>query len=272
MKKGRAIRLLSELQDGGRSRPLLLEVELEGGEYIDVVAKLACDGVSLGPARLLRECAAAALAEQLGLPVPERFLVEISSLFIDSVADVSPGLAARLRVHCGLAGQSAFGTSYLHGFGVVSSQLRLEGDALQCAAEIFAFDALSLNRDRCVPSVGNPNCLFDGRRLVMIDHEQALDAEYLLSDRSNAPWTPGALRDMTEMLEHIFAHGLQGKPLDLARLKHQWAQVDDFAALFVGAVAEWDPEGGERNGIEAYLTELALHLDGAFTEVKRVLA
>lgn len=274
MRRGRAVQFNSELRDGGRSRPLLIEVELDDGSYVDVVVKLACDDGTLGPARLIRECAAAALAERLGLPVPERFVVEICSTFIQSLALVSTELADRLTKHISLAGVDAFGSTYLHGFGVVAPKTRLPEGMLQCAAEIFAFDALSLNRDRCVPSVGNPNCLTDGRQMMMIDHEQALDAQFLMENRSNAPWVPGALNEMRSMLEHIFLHALEGKPINLDRLQAAWEAVDDDAlsALLTGVSTAWDVSGDQRASIRSYLNELSQHLPEAFGEVRRVLA
>lgn len=274
MQRGRAVRFVSELRDGGRSKPFLIEAELADHTYVDVVVKIACDNGQLGPARLLRECAAAALAERLGLPVPDRYLVELPRAFIHALKLVSPELACRLETHSRLAGHDAFGSAYLHGFGVVVPKSSLPGAMLQSAAEIFAFDALSLNRDRCVPSVGNPNCLTNGRGLVMIDHEQALDTAYLLADNSNAPWKPGALNEMRTMLEHIFVYGLSGKPIDLQRLQEAWAAIDDDVgdAIFAGAAEEWDPDGSQRTSIRGYLNELSLHLPEAFNEVRRVLA
>ena len=89
--------------DSGRTGPLLL-----GGEHaeqeIEVVAKFSKGG-DIGAAGLVREALCAMLAADLGLPIPQPFLVRVSQDFIESVRSADAGVAdflvASLRVGFG---------------------------------------------------------------------------------------------------------------------------------------------------------------------------
>jgi hypothetical protein len=179
-----------------------------------------------------------------------------------------------LREHVKLAGNSAFGTKYLTGFAVIGAGWHVPADLMPLIAEVFAFDALTLNHDRCVPSVGNPNCLTDGRKLVLIDHEQALDSEVLTIGGADSPWHVGALAGMCGLLEHIFARQLKASTIALTRLEESWASItpDERARFFENVPVDWDPDQQERRNVLHYMSDLEANLPAAFDEVRRVLA
>ncbi len=269
----RAVRFDSEFDVGGRSRPLLMECESEDGDSYSVVVKIVADDRDLDACRLVREVVTARLAGILGLPHPVLFRVEISDDLIEAFEGSCPGISGRLQLHRELAKDFAFGCEYLPGYSLASGD-SLRKEQLPLAAEIFAFDALTLNRDRCIPLVGNPNCLAKGADLMLIDHEQALDADYVDGNDRLLPWKVGSLADMCGQLEHIFYRRLHGKPNDLARIRDAWADVkaDDVDSLFDDIPRSWDVSGAERRKVSAYLGDLAANLDAAFDEVTRVLA
>lgn len=274
MKRARAVRFDKELPEGGRSRPLLLEVEIDGVGYSDVVVKLASTAATLDGRRLVREVVTAALAERLGLPVPACLVVELSENFIAAVESEDARIGSRLREHVRIAGAWAYGSTYYPGHGVVVPRWIIPDQLKQVAADTFAFDALTLNRDRCVPAVGNPNCMTDGADLVLIDHEQALDSEFIGAETSRLPWRPGALDEMRGFLEHIFIFPLRGFSPDFSRIEGEWMAVgaDEREAFFDGVPLDWDSDWSEKRSVLGYLAQLHANLPAAFDEVRRVLA
>ena len=273
MNRARAVRFGGELPEGGRSRPLLIEVETDDFGYLDMVVKLASASATLDGRRLVRESVSAALAVRLGLPVPPCLVVELSEPFIASVELEDASIGFRIREHVRMAGTCAFGSTYCPAHEIVIPRWTIPESLRQLATEIFSFDALTLNRDRCIPSVGNPNCLTNGLELLMIDHEQALDSEFIGEDESQAPWTPGALDEMCGLLEHIFYYSLKGGTHDYSRIKAAWEGVsaDEREDFFAGVPLDWDLDRSERRAILGYLRQLHANLPAAFAEVGRVL-
>lgn len=156
----RASRVLSAFRQGGSS-PVL--VETAAGRF---VTKLR--GAAQGLPPLIAEIAVAELAEALGLPVPERVLIELdegvpSDDHNDELAD--------------LLGRSAganLGFRYLSG----ATDLRLDQLTLiepEAAALIMWLDGLTLNFDR---SRRSPNIMVWNGGPWLIDHGACLSFHY----------------------------------------------------------------------------------------------
>src|SRR4051812_969920 len=124
----------------GRNIPILLTCQ-----GVEIVTKFS--GCECGVMGLAREALVAMLAADLGLPVPEPVLVELPEGFIDAIPeDQEPVRAVMTR-----SVAPAFGSTRLpNGYAVWMSDRELNGRLLHQAAEIFAFDLLTLNADRIV--------------------------------------------------------------------------------------------------------------------------
>ena len=159
-----AIRFDGRVQTG-RTMPCRLSCETATGDEVEVVAKLSA-GCDRGVGALVSEAIAAMLAADLDLPVPEPFLVRLDPEFVATIPDQTVAEIARR------SNPVAFGSKSLPpGFTSWPVGKSVPKDALNIAAEVFAFDALIANADR---RRENPNCLFSGTNLAILDHELAL--------------------------------------------------------------------------------------------------
>ncbi len=178
----------------GSSWPVLVETEERGERQF---TKLR--GAAQGTGALLAEVIVAELAESLGLRVPGRALVQVP-MNVDSV-DENDELADLLRASAGLN----LGFSYLEGASnfVPATDVARVGE--EEAAAILWLDGLVANQDR---SARNPNLLWQGEALWLIDHGAALGFQYALPEVD-----PAAARRPYTLRE---PHLLQSRVPDLA--------------------------------------------------------
>ncbi|AKO08543.1 HipA family kinase [Xanthomonas oryzae pv. oryzicola] len=259
-----AVRFVDELSSG-RNRPWLLEAERSDGEVVEVVAKLGSAECGLGG--LVREAYGAMLGSDLDLPVSESFVVELSADFLGTLR---PELRAKVGEH-----PLAFGSKFIPSMLSVQSHTVLPTDLLQQAAEALTFDAGIVNSDRLVRK---PNCLTDGRSLLLIDHELSLNLQgrgFLMQD----PWLPGALDLMTRPpAEHLFYRTL--KPTRSDSPRPQFGGIcNKLAAIEASRIAEyreaippqWDVDAVS-NDIAAFLVELVANAHSLKNEVEGILS
>ena len=138
-------------------------VETDGGRF---VAKLR--GAAQGPSALVAEVVVAALAERLGLPVPERVILEFEASVAtddrnDELADL---LAASVGQNLGLRWLDA--ASVLR-----TSEVESVDD--EFAVRVLWLDGLVLNPDR---TASNPNVLSFRGQPWLIDHGAALTFQH----------------------------------------------------------------------------------------------
>jgi hypothetical protein len=158
----------------GRTKPPLLDCETAGGERVEVVAKLS--GSACGIHGVLREAVMA---------------LHLVDGFIDALPRDQPELAQQMRVSV----FPTFGCCKLPpGFSVWSADREINEQAIEAAAEIFAFDALTLNADR---RLKNPNCLWNGKSFAIFDHELGLDSAQVGTILLPAPWQQNGLAMLT---------------------------------------------------------------------------
>ncbi len=152
-----ASHVLRRIQRGASSSPVV--VETSGGTF---VAKLR--GAGHGSLALVAELIVGALAERLGLPVPERALLELSPDFRSD--DHNDELADLLARSVG----SNVGFRLLEGAREPRPEelARLDDEF---AARVIWLDGLTQNPDR---TRANPNLLFWKGRPWLIDHGSAL--------------------------------------------------------------------------------------------------
>lgn len=250
----------------GRTRPCLIAGSLADGDpdgsdqEIEVVVKFfeRCDR---GPSALVAEAVAALLALDLGLNAAPPFQVVIP-----------PDLAASAQLLPGSSGTNlgspAFGSKFFsHGFAIVSPSRPIM-DLSSSAAEIFAFDMLIQNSDR---RIDNPNCLCDGRRYAIIDHELAFLTDGIIGWRP--PWQLGGVDKLNVAQRHLFFQALSGRQHDLGRLRTAWDGIaaERIREYFSVLPPEWAPRDQAAVRILDYLLLLATNVPEALSEVARVL-
>lgn len=145
----------------GSSSPIV--VDTSGGAF---VAKLR--GAGHGVHALVAELVVADLAERLGLPVPERVLLELPPDVPSD--DRNDELAQLLTASTGLN----LGFRFLEGASVPRAEA-LEALDDDFVARVLWLDGLVMNLDR---TASNPNLLFWKRQPWLIDHGAALPFHY----------------------------------------------------------------------------------------------
>ncbi len=216
-----ATRVLQRLR-GGSSSPIV--VATEGGRF---VTKLR--GSGQGVLSLVAEIIVAEIAEQLGLAVPERVLIELPPDVPSD--DKNDELADLLRFSIG----TNLGLRWLDGARDPRPE-ELRGLSDELAARVLFLDELVMNHDR---TPANPNILFWRRQPWLIDHGAALPFHHHWSLVTQE--TPSEPMDLSG---HLFAERLSlldrfRGPLagSLSReiIEHATASVPDAFLLAVGS-------------------------------------
>ena len=201
----------------GSSWPVLVETE-EEAERGKQFTKLR--GAAQGTGALVAEVIVAELAESLGLRVPARALVHFPAAIasLDENDELADLLGASAGVNLGFA--------YLEdasSFAPASDVARLSDEE---AAAILWLDGLVANPDR---TARNPNLLWKGAALWLIDHGAALGFQYALPDvDAAAARRPYMLRE---------PHLLQSRVADVATWDTRFA-TRVSPAVIARAVAE----------------------------------
>jgi hypothetical protein len=138
---------------------LLIGCEGSDGSWAEYVVKLRDpgppDGTPYGLC-LARELVSAVLARSFGLHVPSYALVDVDDAFVSSTAHLPEGV--RVARNRGL------------NFGSLLIEGALEdpfAPGPEHWASVLGFDAMAFNADR---KVSNPNVLWTGEKLYVIDH------------------------------------------------------------------------------------------------------
>jgi hypothetical protein len=229
-----------------------------------VVAKLS-DGCDRKVTALVMEAIAAMLAADLDLPVPEPFLVALEPEFIAGLPDANVAAMARR------SNPVAFGSKHLSpGYTSWPVGKSIPKDAVATAAEIFAFDSLTINDDR---RPVNPNCLFNGSQLAIYDHEMAFPAtEGIIGWQP--PWQIGSLEYKKQTRDHLFFEQLCGKPVNFDRFAGAWLAVTDerLAAYRAALPDEWNSAGQHADQALLYIGQVRDNIEAALQEVRRVIS
>lgn len=259
-----AVQLLRPMSTG-RNKPLLFTCERAAGEHVEIVCKFS--SAECGRSGIVRETLAAVLAADLGLPVPEPFLVTLADGLLDAIAPVNPRVATAIEGSM----VPTFGCKLLPpGFSIWAPARTLEDRHVNMAAEIFAFDALILNSDR---RVANSNCQFDGSDFAIFDHELSLLTTGVGS-LVPPPWVQGGIDFLLQgPAEHVLYRAVAGRDADLTRLKGAWSSLttDRFHQYRETLPLAWGQDLAAADDAVQYLINLHEHLDAAFEEVGRVL-
>jgi hypothetical protein len=199
----------------GRSRPLRIQCRTSDRGLVEVIVKLKNPCVADGTpwlACLAREIAGAIIARRLGLSVPDHAFVQITESFARAVAShvEGPRVAASVGVN--------FGSVVVEN---IIEDVPIPGDPASWEATL-GFDAMIFNADR-KPS--NPNVLWDGSRLFLIDHGLLAPLWTAHVDGLNGQTLYGEMN----IRLHAGAHWLRGTASEHV-LPFRWAEsiTDEF--------------------------------------------
>jgi hypothetical protein len=214
---------------------------------------------------LVCEAFATLLADDLDLPVPQSFLVEITDDFARAVSDRE--VATSIRKSCGFN----FGSRKLppqFSTWPVGRPIPLALRAT--AAELLAFDGLVQNPDR---HWNNPNCLVRGDELAIFDHDLAFS--FLAGViGSKPPWQTGGMDFLRfKPHRHVFFDGLQGTAVSFGRLVGAFESIDQrrLSEYSKALPGQWRSGAHAAERIVAYIGQLKEHLAEAIAEVARIL-
>ena len=246
----------------GRTRPIFGVGNGADGVEVEVVLK-ASGGCDRGVGALACEILAACLAADLGLPVPQPFLVEITPEWIAIVPDED------LRAILTRSSPLAFGSRRVGpGFAAWSSGTRLGPASSPTAAAILAFDAFVQNVDR---RSGNPNLLVRGDTLRVIDHELAFSHQMLIGWRP--PWTLGGLQSIAQPGAHVLLPTVRRTCPDWAPVHAAWAGLADaqLEAYRMALPPEWGAARPLVDDACDLIANLRDRIDRCLAELQRVL-
>lgn len=247
----------------GRTCPVLMLCDADTDTPLEVFCKLSAS-CEQGVASLAREVIAACLAQDLGLPVPIPYLIDIPSGLASIVADKA--IADRLQASSGVGFGSAKVDNQFSSWNLGS---RVSETMLPDALGTLVFDAVIENVDR---RITNPNCLVSGDRIRIIDHELAFPSKATVIGW-RPPWHPGELSWLNQPDGHIFCRGLKGRNLDLLTLPELWSGVSDARLLEYRAAipAEWHKALPAVDEALDRIRSARDNIDGVIAEIERVL-
>ena len=224
----------------GRTHPALFMCEdLNGNNAGEFVVKLK-GGIDAGVTGLTCELIASLLADELGLNAPISAIVEIDPAIGNLLSSKDSEMARIIRRS---AGQN-FGTEVLvGGYGVWPINKDVPALLRPSAGDIFAFDALIQNPDR---KVNNPNLLWKGEEIFLIDHELAFSFLFQIGAPSNSWSLEGNAGDFLN--EHVFYRELKGRETELDRFQRALEAIsdEDLAGMVDQIPREWNNENVSR--------------------------
>ena len=248
----------------GRTRPFLAVALGPEDSQVEVVVKLSgmCER---GIAALISEAVAAMFGRDLGLPIPQPYLVGIDAEFAAALPDVE-----LRRVAEGSLGWN-FGSERLSpGYMSVPVGKRCPQELIPIAAEVFAFDAMIQNPDR---RPENPNCLLKQGQLAIFDHELAFSVEGILNWKP--PWEPESLEFMRRGPgKHLFLDQLSGKAQGLERLRKALNRLGDsrVASYEEALPVQWlSAAPGFTKAIFGYLSDLRGKVPDLFRSIQEAM-
>lgn len=240
----------------GRTRPALMGCDLPDGGEIECVVKIGGHKES-APHQPVCELVAALLAVDLGLPVVEPLLVEITPQFVTQAVPKSDAEAQTRLTH--VTG-FAFATRHLAaGYSILPVGKPPAQALLPSLAELYAFDGLIQNADR-LPT--NTNCLLKGTELRFFDHDQAFG---FLLDLFGAGKV-SQIESYKFMDKHLAWRHLARDRAQFNRIEGAWEAItDETIAGYQALIPDAWP------GKKTYFGQIETHLKNIRTELATAL-
>lgn len=250
---------------GGRNEPLIVMGEDRAGETLEVYLKPSARP-GLGFEGISNELMATQLAGELGLPVCEPVIMNMSPEWISAIPDRE--LQEVLRNSSPLA----FGScSAGPGWKLWTDGETMLGDRRSMALAIFAFDAFTGNADR---RDVKPNLLVRGPEFRMIDHEMCFSVRLKLFPKL-APWELGNLSQLVVGDKHVLGPLLKAdRYLEVAELRGPWSSItDDRLADFEACIPlQWAPAAPAMADAIAHVKIVRDRIDDCLMEIERTLS
>jgi hypothetical protein len=244
----------------GRTSPCLLLCINDSGTDDEVVIKWR-GALEMKAKGLIAELLASLLADDLGLPVPKPFIVDVEPGFM--VGEGKPKLAAIAKDSVG----TNFGSQKLpSGVATWPKNKPIPVSLRPLAAEVFAFDVLIQNPDR---RRDNPNLLWKADELFLCDHEQAFS--FLMGVIGwQPPWTG---QGTAFFRKHVFFQQLAGLPQNWDRLNGGLEALTDARLQeYLDAVPnEWRSNNDAADQIADYLRQARQNRSALFTAINQLL-
>lgn len=245
-----------DFKGSGRTQPAVIACDLADGGEVECVVKLSGHKES-APHQPVCELIAALLAVDLGLPVAEPLLVEITPEF---AARAVPAMNTSARIRCQQAVGWAFATRHLpSGFSAIPIGKPPARALIPTLAELYAFDGLIQNADR---TAKNANCLVKGLDLRFFDHDQAFG--FLLDLFGSRPISK--VETYAFLTGHIARPHLTRDRTVFNRIEGAWEAIDD---LTVAAYRDLIPDVWP--GRKAYFPAIEAHLRSVRAELASAL-
>lgn len=250
-------------KSSGRTSPAVIACDLPEGGEVECVVKLGGHKESTSHQPVC-ETVAALLAMDLGLPVAEPVLVEITPEF---ARNAIPATQPAARARCENALGFAFATKHLpSGYALIPVGKAPSRRLQPQLAELYAFDGLIQNADRMA---SNPNCLVKGDDLRLFDHDQAFG--FLLGLFGKQP--VDMLESYSFLERHLARPFLTRDRAAFERLEGAWEAVtpekvtkyQDFLP------DDWPGKTAHFPAIETYLCELHTKLASALDTITLTL-
>jgi len=218
----------------GRTKPAIFKCEDSQGNNVGEFVIKFRGGTETGVVGLTCEMISSLLAEDLGLMTPPAAIVEVDPAIAELLSRQDSDVADIIKRSPGLN----FGSQVLvGGYGVWPINKTIPASIRPLATEIFAFDALIQNPDR---KVSNPNLLWKGEEIFLIDHELAFSFLYHIGPLTD-PWKlEGTMGDFLN--DHVFYRELKGQEIDLDRFQGALEAIsdEDLAEAFDQIPRAWD--------------------------------
>ena len=244
----------------GRTKPCLMLCNDAAGTEHEVVVKWRA-GMELKGTGLVCELVSALLADDLDLPIPKPYIVDVEPGFHKAIGN--PEVSKLAQNSAGLN----FGCQKLPpGFSTWAKDKPIPMVTRPLAAEIFAFDVLIQNPDR---RRDNPNLLTDGEEIYVCDHEQGFS---FLAGVIN--WQPPWTGQGTDFFRnHVFFQQLQGTTPNFDRLRGALeALTDSRLNEYLDAIPnEWCPSNNAVDQIFKYLREARQNRAALFGVINHLL-
>lgn len=249
----------------GRTKPVRVFCEAPDGTELEGYLKGPQLGEKLFPCLLEREWFAGRLARQMGLPCAPPLMVGLTPEVVASEPDAF--LRARLQ-----AGPEILFASLSGGPGWIewSDSMTVARKDLQLATEIYLFDTIIQNWDRCAP---NPNLLVKGEKFLMIDHGEAFVAATGSDperDFHGLPWEIGGVENHIGEYEiHPLWPKLRPKNrIDFAEAANRWKALPDDAFTLIAADVPdcWNKTMVSR--IAAYMAKAVENVDAIVANIE----
>ena len=249
--------------ESGRTEPLRVAVETDDGMQHDVFLKVSA-APQLDLEGLANEALAACVGGQLGIPLCEPFLVELSPDWIGSIPEARP------RAVLEQSNPIAFGSEAAgDGWRSWLPTDAITVDRRATALAIVAFDAFIGNQDR---RPLNSNLLVKGASFRAIDHETAFRFRVFIPPLR--PWALGGLNHLVQADGHVLALGLRGKnDLDFTPVRDCWSALSDevLADCAASLPPEWAAVTGAMSDALTHLRAVRDRIEECLEEVRRVL-